>query len=233
MLMLRWIFSSRVQTEIVLTYRESNMKTTQSIFRPVLSLMFLVLLISASPAFAASIIWEDDFTNNVTTGVDEHALWDTLVTELGTATTLNNVTMSGTFDTTGITCTDPTATQQIADLITSHTTGTVACDGHDWHYCVRVDETFDFWLDPPSSCSGSNCPDPGYIIRPKQQNSNWGGINSATCDAPSQSMKLEFGDIAIQPPLVPSEPVPVLSNFGLLLMAGLLLLIGLRIRRTS
>ena len=205
------------------------MKSDKHQFRSIILSIFMLFAFSASPLFAASVVWEDDFTGGVTTGADEHTVWDTFVTELSGAGTTNSVTMSGSQDTTGITCSDPTATKQIADLITSHTTGTVACDGHDWHYCVRFGETFDFWLDPPSSCSPQNCPSPGYLVRPKQQNLNWGGINGPTCNAESQSMRLEFGGVAI----AASVPIPAMSTWALLLMATLLMLMGLRIRRTN
>jgi len=99
--------------------------------------------------------------------------------------------MSGTFDTTGITCSDPTATQQIADALRTNTSALVSCDGHQWSYC-NWGSYGELWIDPPSLCSGANCPNPGYMIRPCIGNSNWGGVATATCSAPSQTLNLDF-----------------------------------------
>jgi hypothetical protein len=42
--------------------------------------------------------------------------------------------------------------------------------------------------------SGAGCDDPAYILRPDigAGNANWGGINGATCGAPSQTIELIF-----------------------------------------
>jgi hypothetical protein len=103
----------------------------------------------------------------------------------------SSVTMSGTFDTTGITCSDPTMAQAIADAIRTGARGTWTCDGHDWSLCDRY--SGELWIDPPLECSGSNCPNPGYLVRPCIGNANWGGVNTATCTSnPSQNMTVEF-----------------------------------------
>ncbi|CAF1378273.1 unnamed protein product [Rotaria sp. Silwood1] len=43
------------------------------------------------------------------------------------------------------------------------------------------------------SAAGTTCECPiGYILRPCVLNQNWGGIDGATCTAPSQSITLTF-----------------------------------------
>ena len=64
-----------------------------------------------------------------------------------------------------------------------------ACNGNVWSSCARY--AGEVWLNPPSLCNGSNCPT-GYIIRPNIGNSNWGGVNTATCGGSSQQMTLIF-----------------------------------------
>jgi hypothetical protein len=104
----------------------------------------------------------------------------------------STVTMSGTYDTTGITCSDPATAQAIADAIRTLTSGSWSCDGHTWYLC-GTRYTGELWIDAPSLCSGANCPNPGYILRPCCGHSNWGGVNTATCTSnPTQNMTLEF-----------------------------------------
>jgi hypothetical protein len=80
----------------------------------------------------------------------------------------------------------------IANALRTSTTGMWSCGGHQWHFCDRSSYE-ELWLDPPSSCSGSNCPNPGYLIRPCISNANWGGVNTATCTSnPTQTMTIEF-----------------------------------------
>jgi len=68
--------------------------------------------------------------------------------------------------------------------------------GHVWHFCTLHTWYIEggLWIDPPSSCAGSDCPSPGYIIRPciGPSNPNWGGVNTATCYAPDQLMEIIF-----------------------------------------
>ncbi|MBI4704669.1 MAG: hypothetical protein HY744_26500, partial [Deltaproteobacteria bacterium] len=61
-----------------------------------------------------------------------------------------------------------------------------------WSNCANHTSGGELWLNPPNLCSGSNCPNPGYIIRPCQGNYNWGGIKTPTCSPPTQSMSLSF-----------------------------------------
>jgi hypothetical protein len=104
----------------------------------------------------------------------------------------SRVTIRGTFNTTGVSCTNPTAATNIARSLRDGTEFSVTCDGNVWHNCgTRF--SGELWLNPPSSCSGSNCPS-GYIVRPciGGSNPNWGGVNTQTCGAPSQEMIVEF-----------------------------------------
>jgi hypothetical protein len=104
----------------------------------------------------------------------------------------STVTMSGTYDTTGITCSDPTTAQAIADAVRTATSGSWTCDGHTWYLC-GTRYSGELWIDAPSLCSGSNCPNPGYLMRACISNANWGGVNTATCTSnPSQTMTLDF-----------------------------------------
>jgi hypothetical protein len=113
--------------------------------------------------------------------------WDTWRAGLGSGYT--RVTIRGTFNTTGVSCTNPVVVNGLASALRNGTDFNMACDGHNWTLCGSRYHG-ELWLDPPSTCSGSNCPS-GYIVRPCQ-GSNWGGVNTATCGGPSQTMAVDF-----------------------------------------
>ena len=152
------------------------------------------------------------------------AAWTTFMTTLSTSGNYIKMTISGTYDATGFSCTDKTIITAFVAAIKNGTTyisGTTS--GHVWSICNRY--SGEIWIDPPASCSGSNCPSPGYIIRPciGGTNVNWGGINTATCGAPSQVMTIKFemptkpndaGISAIATPLCAPNIVVTYNNNG-------------------
>ena len=96
--------------------------------------------------------------------------------------------MSGTFDPTGITLTNSTIATDIAvALRTSGSYGPVTSNGRTWMVgaCGGGSEL---------SASGQicSCPTPDYIVRPCIGNSNYGGINNATCSGSTQTMTVTF-----------------------------------------
>jgi hypothetical protein len=126
---------------------------------------------------------------NAVTPTTACTVWQTFVAGLGN--TYTSMRMSGTNDMAGILCNDPTVTKNMAAALKNNTAYTAACNGHTWSNCNRY--SGELWLDPPSQCSGNNCPSPGYMIRPCIGNPNWGGVNTATCTTNSnQTMTLSF-----------------------------------------
>jgi Stigma-specific protein, Stig1 len=110
----------------------------------------------------------------------------------GLTGTYTRVTIRGTFNSTGVSCTNPSVVNALAQSLRNGTEFNMACDGNTWSNCgSRYDG--ELWLNPPSTCSGANCPS-GYIVRPciGAGNPNWGGVNTQTCSAPSQEMIVEF-----------------------------------------
>jgi hypothetical protein len=111
-----------------------------------------------------------------------------------------SVTLSGTFDPTGITITDAAAAQQLAFLLHTRTTGTVTSDGHTWYVstgcgsgCPEASPSVELRVDVPGSCICSSSP--AYTVRPDIGNPNWRGVNTVTCNNwphPSQTMTVEF-----------------------------------------
>ena len=104
---------------------------------------------------------------------------------------LTGMRMYGSLDVDGISCSDPGVAQALADAIRTNVSYIGSCDGHEWSVCDRY--TGEIWIDPPSLCSGSNCPSPGYIIRPCIGGyPTPGGVNAGTCSNVPQMMGIEF-----------------------------------------
>jgi hypothetical protein len=94
-------------------------------------------------------------------------------------------------DPVGYTCTDPTATQQIADMLRTNVSSWISCDGHWWMLCNWTSYS-ELWIDPPSVCDYANCPSPGWLVRPCFGYCSYSGLNSNTCGGPNQTINLEF-----------------------------------------
>jgi hypothetical protein len=107
----------------------------------------------------------------------------------GLTNNYTKLTMYGTNNTGGISCSDATVVNNMAAALKNGTKYTAACDGNTWSLCDRY--SGELWLNPPTECSGNNCPS-GYIVRPCIGNPNWGGVNTNTCSAPSQTMGVRF-----------------------------------------
>jgi hypothetical protein len=91
-----------------------------------------------------------------------------------------SVTMSGTFDSTGVTCSDPAAATQICQALHQGGFASVFCNGHSWNVgdCGGTELSLD------SSCSCGSVD----AVRPCIFNDNWGGVNTSTCGGPSQNI---------------------------------------------
>ncbi len=135
-------------------------------------------------------LWSDDFTTDVPATQEQCDRW---VEFREVPRFVLGARMFGTYDMVGITCSDMDAAQQIADALREGTEILIPCDGYDWNVCAQ--ESRNIWIDPPSSCSTSNCPNPGYLVRPCILSANYGGVGTATCIPPTQTMSVEFTEI--------------------------------------
>ena len=139
-----------------------------------------------SPLPAA--LFEESFTFDVATA--QCVSWGTFKASLGTMHQTMHI--FGSEDMTGFTCSDPAATQALADAIATDSNLFVTCDGHDWIYTAVCGGLWNELRIDEFTCG--QCPDPGYIIRPCIDTENWGGINTDTCGGPDQTMSLAFFD---------------------------------------
>jgi hypothetical protein len=94
----------------------------------------------------------------------------------------SQVSMSGTFDLGGVTCTDPAAATRICRALNLNSFESVSCDGHVWNVgsCGGVALSID-----TGACF---CDFPGRTVRPCTGFGDWGGVNTSTCSGPDQNM---------------------------------------------
>jgi hypothetical protein len=95
----------------------------------------------------------------------------------------SSITMSGTFDLNGVTCSDPTAATLICDALHDRRSTSVSCDGHTWNVgqCGGLELNIDEFV---CTCTFF---DQGHTLRPCT-GSSWGGVGTETCDGPNQNM---------------------------------------------
>jgi len=205
--------------------RQLRELSRRNLLRKTVFAVVLTLFSFSGNLMAQNTVFSYLFTNNVTPPVP-HPGWQAFLTALQPGQYIK-MTLSGTYDMTGITCTDPVIVNAYANALKNHLDYTSASTGgHVWSLCNRYGG--EVWLDPPAQCSGSNCPSPAYIIRAEIGNLNWGGVNTATCTSnPTQTITFTFfkpsspndaGVSAITSPLnfcAGTYPIIVqLENFG-------------------
>lgn len=108
--------------------------------------------------------------------------WNDFLDNQLVAGDFSSVTMSGTFDLNGVSCSDPTAATQICRALHSHSTTSVSCNGHVWNVgqCGGLEIAVD---NPVCFCTSGQ----SHTVRPCT-GSNWGGVGTETCSAPTQNM---------------------------------------------
>jgi cysteine-rich repeat protein len=130
------------------------------------------------------VAYSETFTEGVIDTEQQCQSWNTFRSQLmGNYVT---VTIKGSADPTGVTCAGPEA-RQICQALKDGTPRSLACDGHTWAVgtCGGIE----------LSAEGSicQCLSPGYVVRPCQPDGNWGGVNTATCNPPTQTIEVICG----------------------------------------
>lgn len=159
--------------------------------KKILLIATAISVFAAGKAYSQTVKYSENHTGG-SASTTQCAAWGVFQSQLNPGNYLK-MTIKGTYDPVGLVCTDKTVVNAMAQAIkTASTYISPLTNGHVWSVCNRY--SGEVWVDPPSSCSGSNCPNPGYILRPciGGTNPNWGGVNTATCGAPTQVMTIEF-----------------------------------------
>ncbi|MEZ4361556.1 MAG: M57 family metalloprotease [Kofleriaceae bacterium] len=124
-----------------------------------------------------------NFTNGSPGGASTCTAWNDFRSRLDGNFT--SVVMSGSADGDGIACNDPEIATQICNAMETGTPLGITCGGNTWNV---------------GECGGTAvavnsgvcaCPASGaHIARPCIGNSNWGGMGTATCGGPTQSLEV-------------------------------------------
>ena len=171
-----------------------------------IALFFSMALGATIPTIVAAAQYSEQFISGhaYRAGETQYDNWISFRASLPTSG-VNSITVRGSRDTTGRSCTDPVKAQQIADAMRAGTSKpgislSLSCDGFKWNTSSCSNTPFNeadlsLTVGPgshPCDCSKSN-----YIIRPgiageylPLSSSNWGGIAGPTCSAPSQFMEV-------------------------------------------
>lgn len=141
---------------------------------------------TAGPALVFSREYENGVTYGVTSQYDID--WNTFLASLESIP-VDSITISGSLDTTGRTCTEPTLATQIATNLVNLRNGStvsqyVICDGLTWSVgiCGGGIE-----LTVGSGQTICGCTTDFYTVRPGFVNQNWGGIG-VVCAASTHIM---------------------------------------------
>ena len=138
-----------------------------------------------TPTPITPVTYSQSFTSGIGSSGAQCTAWNSFRAAISATTTYSRITISGSNNTTGVSCTGATANTICQSLRTGITLNSTACDSRNWAVgtCVSSIEL---------SANGAicSCPSPGYISRPciGGTNPNWGGINSATCSGPTQTI---------------------------------------------
>jgi hypothetical protein len=128
------------------------------------------------------------FTGDFTGGAASPAQcadWQAFATRLSASTNYTRVSIQGTNDPAGISCVGATANTICQALRLGTTPGFLACGGRTWTVSTNCGAPGSVELGATGSVCSCNA---GYVVRPCVGSPLWGGVNGATCNAPSQSM---------------------------------------------
>jgi hypothetical protein len=132
-----------------------------------------------------SLIYSQAFTNGASSPA-QGAVWASYIAGLPSSGVTSFI-IRGSNDPVGITCTNAGIAQSVANALRTNGSFSGSSNGHTWYVggCGGGPElSADYGI-----CS---CPSPSYCVRPMIGNDNWGGINTATCFGPSQTMEVVF-----------------------------------------
>jgi len=100
-----------------------------------------------------------------------------------TGDSYTKITIRGTFAPTGVSCTGATA-NSLCKAMHNDASGQWSCDGRTWAWDkISCD-------DLTANGSDGSCMSPAYTVRPCIGNVNWGGADTPSCGAPSQTLEV-------------------------------------------
>ena len=146
--------------------------------------------------------YSEDFVGGTTygntPGSTQYANWESFRSNAPTSG-IQSLTVSGSIDTTGRTCSVAATAQSLMDALRTGGAVTASCDGNNWAVgtCGNSME-----LTVGSSSTVCQCNTTNYTVRPLITNSNWGGVGTNTCGGSSQTMTVSYSAPSSADPLV-------------------------------
>ncbi|MBK6534025.1 MAG: hypothetical protein IPF99_31955 [Deltaproteobacteria bacterium] len=135
----------------------------------------------------ATVTYSQSFATGVTPAAQCTA-WNTFRASL--TGTYDRVTIRGSLDGVGVSCTGPSANTLCQALRNNTVVSGLSCGGRTWNVgnCAVSGYASEI------SANGDTCNcSSGYVVRPCIGNLNWGGVNGATCNGAGQTMVVECG----------------------------------------
>lgn len=158
----------------------------------------LFVIGGVSTSMGQLMIYEETFANGTTycPNTPQYDNWGDFRDELLPTLPYVYCKISGSLNTTGATCSDPTVVAQLATALNAGNELTVSCGGILWRVgaycqssCGNAGEDIEF----NAANTGNDCYCSGDLtLRPCIGNSNWGSIGVGGCGAPTQTMRVEF-----------------------------------------
>ena len=146
--------------------------------------------------------YSEDFVGGTgygsTPGSTQYANWESFRSNAPTSG-IQSLTVSGSNDTTGRTCSVAATAQSLMDALRTGGAVTASCDGNNWAVgtCGNSME-----ITVGSSSTVCQCNTTNYTVRPLITNSNWGGVGTNTCGGSSQTMTVSYSTPSTADPLV-------------------------------
>ncbi len=149
-----------------------------------------------------SVTYSESFSNGTTycPGSSQWDNWKTFTNSMDTTTKrFVKVNASGTYNSTGYTCTDQYITRKLANALKTKVQYSASCDGYVWsvgnggscsaNSCGSSSDQVE--LTVYSSAAYCSCA-ATVSFNPLIANANWGTVNGGNCNPPSQTMTLKF-----------------------------------------
>ncbi len=219
------------------------MKKAFTIFN-LLKFSILLLAFGFTESIAQNSVYSESFVSGSSycQGTPQYDNWVTFRSSLDTSTKkFIQAKIFGNNDPNGQTLSDPIKVRQLAEALRQGFNFSITDNGFTWQVgtgcgsCGNSSHVVELAVYPTGSGNTCQClagPNQ-YSIRVAIGNSNWGGIGSANCPPPSQTMSLVFfnpvnNDVGISSILNPSSACGsandsvevVLNNFGINKIAG-------------
>jgi hypothetical protein len=140
--------------------------------------------------FAPSVVWTDSFTGSTASTAAQCTTWNNFRAAISASTVYNRVTLRGSLDPTGVSCSGPNANTLCQALRTGTTISTaISCDGRSWKIgpCNTSSSIEISAMGDTCLCHSSVN---GYVVRPCILHQDWGAVNSRSCNGPTQTMEV-------------------------------------------